>query len=195
MKITLGEHNLYLIVGEQRCGKTTWLINNIIEKIPKSIPVFVLNPANEVSWNKYETRLNFTNISQTYFVNDDLVKESSLKQKYDKLINKFVRWRISNLRYNIVIVDDSRPLVRNNESESLFALLSFRRQIKSDMFFVFHSLRSVPSIFYTYASYLILFRTKENPFYYEGKLPLNLLEKIQNADVNNISFSPLIFEL
>lgn len=143
---------LIIILGFNGTGKTTLLkkiVSNEIKK--KDSKVLIVTP-DDAEWNEYPynyiqnaNQLNFEGANRTIY------------NEYDTLqkIQAFYR-------KGMLIFDDCRSYLRSNTEMSIHNLLIRRRQKMIDIIAVGHGFTEVPPKFFTFASEIILFQTKDN---------------------------------
>lgn len=70
-----------------------------------------------------------------------------------------------------LVLDDCRYYIKSRIEEGVRQVMVRRRQKAVDIFAVAHSLNEVPPTFWTFASHLVLFKTKDNPERLKQNIP------------------------
>lgn len=143
---------LIIILGFNGTGKTTLLkkiVSNEIKK--KDSKVLVVTPDDsewiDLPYNHLENskNFNFTGANRTIY------NEFETLQKIQAFYRK-----------GMLILDDCRAYLKANTKMSIHNLLIRRRQKMIDIIAVGHGFTEVPPRFFTFASEIILFQTKDN---------------------------------
>lgn len=69
---------------------------------------------------------------------------------------------LTNFTNGNLVLDDCRYYIKARIEESIRRLFVRRRQHNIDIFAVAHSLNEIPPTFWTFATHLVLFKTKDN---------------------------------
>lgn len=140
-----------ILCGINGTGKTT-LLRNILTEMMKSGQRALIVTPDPLEWSGVKE------------VNDRNKSEISTFEGARKIIYyKGCMELIQKYYYNgILVFDDARVYIRAQSDDFMTWLQIRRRQAGIDLFTVTHGLTQVPPIFFTFASTLILFYTKDN---------------------------------
>jgi hypothetical protein len=88
---------------------------------------------------------------------------------------------------NAVVVFEEATAFLNNRSfnDHVNKLLVFRRHKKNTLFFVYHSLRSIPTYIYEKSNYIFIFKTNDPPGLSAKELKDDRIEDIMNRVKSN----------
>jgi len=163
---------LVLIIGYNGTGKSTF-VQKIIDNATKR--VLICTP-HDVEWLQYD--LIKSNKELVYF---EGVKRIIVFDKND-LENVFKYYR-----GGLIVFDDCRVYFGSYTDPIIRKLLIERRQKMLDIVAVGHGFTEIPPSFFTFASELVLFRTKDNILRRKGVLnDFEALQKQQN-EINEIA--------
>ena len=136
-----------LVLGYNGTGKTTF-IRQLVEAVYQKC--LIITP-DVIEWqdvpeNTLERKedFNFYGVQKHIFNPDYTLKALAYFTK------------------GIVVFDDCRAYLEDKTSRSLIKLLIRRRQQEIDIFAVGHGFTTIPPLFYTYCSELVLFKTVDN---------------------------------
>lgn len=173
----------FIIAGTNGTGKTT-LLKKLINTNGKR--TLIVDP------DGYE----FSDVA-TIDINDITRIRSGKKARIVAPTNKDLERLIEFTNGNLVL-DDCRYYIKSRIEESIRRLFVRRRQHSIDIFAVAHSLNEIPPTFWTFATHLILFKTKDssdrlkqNFPRYDDVLKQNIKEINENKDHHYFRIIPL----
>lgn len=137
----------FIIAGTNGTGKTT-LLKKLIQQNGKR--TLIIDP------DGYE----FSDVA-TIEIGDITRIKNGKKARIVAPTNKDLENLINFTDGNLVL-DDCRYYIKSRIEESIRRLFVRRRQHSIDIFAVAHSLNEVPPTFWTFATHLILFKTKDS---------------------------------
>ena len=138
-----------IICGINGTGKTTLLKRILSEMVQSGNRVLVVTP-DPIEWKEafpirqWEELYTFTGMRRIVY------SESTMNN---------IRKYYSN---GVLVLDDCRTYIRAQSNDFMQWLQIRRRQSGIDLFSVFHGLTQVPPVYFTFATNLILFYTKDN---------------------------------
>jgi len=143
-----------IVLGRTNTGKTTFTREELVERYRKSRDrVLVVTPHfNE--WSDCET----INISKKGFYKFTGIKRTIVNEETIPLLND----RFNYYRNGLIIFDDLRFFIGNSIKKDLEQLFISLDQRKIDIIGAAHGFTRVPPIFFTYATDVVLFKTKDN---------------------------------
>lgn len=137
-----------ILVGINGTGKTTFLKKILSETINQENRALIITP-DPTEWQ------NVDEIS-----GNDIATFSGIRKIiYFKGAMEQVQQYYSN---GILVMDDARTYIHAQSDDFMIWLQIRRRQAGIDIFAMFHGLTQVPPVFFTFATNLILFYTKDN---------------------------------
>ena len=127
----------YLIIGGTGTGKTTFIQQQILSRIPNKNCIFIYDVQNEYS----------------HFYNEP----------FDDFEN-FIERAALRIR-NAVIVLEEATIFANNRTSNYFLrkLLVDKRHTNNFIILAYHSLREIPRYVYDLSNYITLFKTNDSP--------------------------------
>lgn len=175
---------LMIILGYNGTGKTTLLKKIIQNEINKGGRALIITP-DDIEFNEYKT-LHLLNAHTLDFTGGRRIifQESYTLQN----IHHFTK--------GLLVFDDCRAYLKSTTDEAIHNLLIRRRQRQIDIVAVGHGFTEVPPKFFTFASEIILFETKDN--IYSRKTVIKDFEKMQKSQeaVNKLADkNPHIYDI
>ena len=138
-----------IICGINGTGKTTLLKNILMEMSKSGNRILVVTP-DTLEWQhalpltSWEELKTFTGFRRILYSQDAM---------------KYIQRFYSN---GVLVLDDCRVYIKAQTNDFMQWLQIRRRQSGIDLFSVFHGLTQVPPVYFTFATNLILFYTKDN---------------------------------
>ncbi len=138
-----------ILCGINGTGKTTLLKKILDSMIENGNRVLVVTP-DPIEWNVADP-IRTWNELETFSGIRRLV--------YSPEVMDHIQQSYSN---GVLVLDDCRVYIRAQSNDFMQWLQIRRRQAGIDLFSVFHGLTQVPPVYFTFATNLILFYTKDN---------------------------------
>jgi len=143
-----------IVIGYNGTGKTSFLQELINNELKKETPRVIIVTPDDSEWLQYDhadlinpSEFNFIGVRRHIF-NDDYSMKMLSEYAYDALI----------------LLDDCRFYITSNIEKALHGFLIRSRQHMNDIVAVGHGFTEVPPKFFTFASHIVLFHTKDNIF-------------------------------
>lgn len=135
------------LLGTNGTGKTSFL-RALVEKLETR--VLVITP-DDIEWsdcplNELERASNFR-------------FDGIQRHIFDP---KTTLGKIEHFQKGVIIFDDCRAYLTANTDQAIRQLIIRRRQREVDVFAVAHGFTEMPPVFFTFASEIVLFETKDN---------------------------------
>lgn len=137
-----------ILVGINGTGKTTF-VKKILERMVTDTNRALIVTPDPAEWRAVD-EVSGTGISRFKGVRKIIYHKSCMEEIQRYYTN------------GILIFDDARVYIHAQSDDFMQWLQIRRRQVGVDLFCCFHGLTQVPSVFFTFASNLILFYTKDN---------------------------------
>ena len=138
-----------ILCGINGTGKTTLLRTILSEMKAAGNRILVVTP-DPIEWKDalpirtWDELISFEGFRRVVYTADTM---------------KYIQKYYSN---GVLVLDDCRVYIRAQSNDFMQWLQIRRRQAGIDLFSVFHGLTQVPPVYFTFASNLILFYTKDN---------------------------------
>ena len=149
------QNKMTVAVGKPGCGKTTELLR-IYDVLAKSRAVILYDLSNEPKYRNFPVITSKTIRAQGAAIQPGIYRFSSAD---DKRSIEFFR---EYLRNAVLVFEDASSYVPANLPDYLITLISIRRQLGLDLFFVFHALRMVPPRILTMCNYILIKKTGDS---------------------------------
>jgi len=161
--------NLIIILGYTGTGKTTITQRFVNNEVQKKSRVLIVMP-DDREWEQYP----YIDMEDTAGI------KSFTGAKKTAFLEKYTLNQIMDHYHNgMLVFEDMRSYMGSITNQELHFLLIRRRQMMIDIIAVAHGFTEVPPKFFTFANYIILFRTKDNIF--SRKNYLKDFEKMKDA--------------
>lgn len=139
-----------IVAGTNGTGKTTFA-EKLISTLKK--PVIVIDPDGmEKTWQKYPT----IEKSDIYYLQPGK-KVRIIYDDDDKTFFEMLR----TIKNSAIIFDDAMFFLEDRKNENFRKLFIRRRQLNNDIIFICHGLSEIPPSFWTFATHLVLFKTRD----------------------------------
>jgi len=152
--MTNNQQYLYIIVGRNGTGKTTFCNKLVNETLDKDGRVLIITPHDqewqEVSWIEHNKRdlMTFTGVRKMLFMSE------TANEKLDSIVNHVSKC--------LIVFDDCRAYFSALTPNVLERLFISRRQKAINLVVVGHSFSRIPPAFFTYCNYYVLFNSNND---------------------------------
>lgn len=137
-----------ILVGINGTGKTTFLKNVLTQTVTAENRALIVTP-DPTEWKDVQE-----------VAGCEIATFNGIRKViYYKGCMEMIQQYYSN---GILVMDDARTYIHAQSDDFMIWLQIRRRQAGIDIFTMFHGLTQVPPVFFTFATNLILFYTKDN---------------------------------
>lgn len=174
-----------IICGINGTGKTTFLKKLLSELVQVGNRVLVVTP-DPIEWKEATPIRSWTELYNFEGMRRIVYSESTMDN---------IRKYYSN---GVLVFDDARTYIRAQSNDFMQWLQIRRRQAGIDLFSVFHGLTQVPPVYFTFATNLILFYTKDNIKRrgdYIDDSDFELIQAAKRRIERNIKINPYAYEI
>lgn len=144
------------IIGQPRCGKTTFLLNTINDLVKNGDRALIIDPDGaEPAWFKFPIiekssfDPEFKGIKVMQYEDDET---------FDFLLDQMQTGKLKNLN---LVLDDANVYAESHIEQPLKTILRRKRQYMVDIWATAHGYTDVPPKFFTFITQYVLFETSD----------------------------------
>jgi len=146
-----------LIAGRTRTGKSTFL-NALAKDYPKHKKVIIIDVNASPAYQEHPLLRKYETLNK--WINDNKTEQNIIRF-YDLDKEKLAEYVLSRFKDGMIIFEDCTKYIMPNVNKSIRSHLVDHRMNRLDLSFTFHSIGIIPPFFWSFASYLTVFKTSE----------------------------------
>lgn len=147
--------SLFIIMGTNGTGKTTLLKSLIVSELKKKDNHILILTPDEAEFNNIpEVHADFKERIERYTGARKLITSESIAAQNLTVVRE-------HFRKGLLVFDDCRAYFKSSTLSILETIMVRRRQMMIDIIAVAHGPRKIPPAFFSYATYIILFKTND----------------------------------